>query len=150
MNILRAKVLDVLHLRGLTWKDWGAAVGKSEATMRKQMETDANPTVETWMEALRPLHASVEVLTEEELADFNTLPVLKDRIEQLTLECQRKSDEIVRLTLHSEELAKEVNKLTEINDEQRTMIKEKDAYIRHKDEIIERKDAALNNLLLKK
>ena len=140
---IRNRILSIRKDKGVSWEDWAAMSHKTPDTLKKQTGEAANPTVETLQELLRPIGASLVVMTDEEKADFDNLPSMLQHISDLEsqiaiFEDNRKSKE------------EEILKLSEIIKGQTETISTLQRRVIAKDERLERKDDLIRKLLVEK
>lgn len=143
MPEIRNRILQIRKDRGISWEQWAILSHKTADTLKKQTGEAANPTVETLQELLRPIGASLVVVTDEERANFENLPSIMQHISDLEaqiaiFEDNRKAKE------------EEILKLSEIIKGQTETISTLQKRVIAKDERLERKDDLIRQLLIEK
>lgn len=140
MLTIRNKILEIRQKREMTWETWATKVHKTPETLKKQLGVEANPTIETLSELLRPLGAALCVLTDEERADLDSLPELRQRLAALEeqkeiFEDNRKSKEaeILKQSAIIERQEANIAKLQKMLEDEAESARLKDAAIVRKD-----------------
>lgn len=113
---LSNKMVRIQKEIGLTNERWAAEVNKSWETLKKQISKDANPTVLTLMEDCVPLHASVEIVTEEEAALFAQIPAMQELIGML-------ENRVAAYQAEHDEMQQQINTMLELRKEQEEIAK---------------------------
>ena len=140
MLTIRNKIMEIRQARGITWETWATKVHKTVETLKKQVAVEANPTVETLSELLRPLGAALYVLTDEERAELDSLPELRQRLAALEeqkgiFEDNRKAkeEEILRQSAIIKKQEENIAKLQKMLEDESESARLKDAAIVRKD-----------------
>lgn len=149
MNVLRNKILQLRKENNLSWETWAEMSLRTVETLKKQVGDEANPTVSTLNGILAPLHASVEVLTDDEREKLGQADILRERVdalEKLLADARRDRDVLDMQISH---LTETNNSLVEQRKAQQEMIIKLEYRLDKKDEAIARKDAAIASMLRK-
>lgn len=140
---IRNRILQIRKEKEISWEQWATSVHKTAETLKKQTAENANPTVETLIELLAPLGAKLIVMTEEEKAAFDNLPIVEQHCADL-----EKQIEIFEDNRKAKE--EEILKLSSIIDKQSSTISTLQNRVIEKDIRLERKDDLLHKLLKEK
>lgn len=140
---IRNRILQIRKEKEISWEQWATSVHKTAETLKKQTAENANPTVETLIELLAPLGAKLIVMTEEEKAAFDNLPIVEQHCADL-----EKQIEIFEDNRKAKE--EEILKLSSIIDKQSSTISTLQNRVIEKDIRLERKDDFIHQLLKEK
>lgn len=156
MNVLKNKILQLRKDNSMSWELWAELSGKTVETLKKQMTDDANPTLATLISVLAPLHASLEILTEQERSDLAQIEVLRDRVsamEKLLTDAradrEKLDGQITALSISNESLSKQNEQLQKMIEKLEITLDKKEQSIERKEEVIARKDTVIAELLRK-
>lgn len=149
MNHLRNKVLSLRKEIGITWESWAEQSNRSVETLKKQLSEDSNPTLSTMVGIAAPLHASVEILTEEELAELAQAKLMKERIAELEAEIKDYRTAVDVKNAQIENLIRSGEQDRDLIDRLRKGLTAKEESIQHKDKALAAKDEVIVGLLKK-
>lgn len=147
MNHLRNKVLSLRKEIGITWESWAEQSNRSVETLKKQLSEDSNPTLSTMVGIAAPLHASVEILTEEELSMLAQAKVMKERIAELESEVKDYRAAVEVKNTQIENLIQAGNQTRDLIDRLRKGLTSKEESIQRKDKALAGKDEIILELL---